>query len=517
MSRAGAASQRASPAPAARLALLSLTLFAVAGCASLGEPSDTHDHPGKARDATTAAGTAGTAGGRAPATARHTAPKSAAARPGQQPAADARPGTAAGFEDEVPDEDFDDLLARLRAGFALPAVDHPEVQAHIDWYAAHPGYLHRVLDQGRPYLPHVADEIEARGMPAELAFLPVIESGYNPFAQSASRAVGLWQIIPGTGQRLGLKQSAWYDGRRDVVESTRAALDYLEYLHALFDGDWLLAVAAYNAGEGTIGRAVRNNETAGKPTDFWHLRLPAETRAFVPRLLGLTTVLGDPDIHAMELPAIPNGPAFATVELDGQIELALAAELAGIELAELQALNPGLSRWATDPEGPHRLQLPVDAAEPFAEAVAAMPPESLVRWYHHEVRPGDTLGALARRYGTTVAALQAANNLSGTNIRVGAQLKVPNSTPGSGSPALSAASRPDQGPTGGETTRAQSTPTPAPQVRRVDYIVRSGDSLYRIARNHSVSVDDIRRWNSLDIQRHLQPGQRLILHVESGG
>jgi membrane-bound lytic murein transglycosylase D len=489
-------------------------MLVVAGCASFGDSQEGHDGLDAAEGAEApAASRAGKAGERAGATttsgtAEIANTRSAGTRPARKPPPGALADTDAGKEGETSDEEFEDLLARLRAGFAFPAVEHSEVQAHIDWYASNQQHLDRVLNQGRPYLPHVADEVEARGLPAELAFLPMIESAFDPFAYSQGRAAGLWQIIPGTGQRFGLKQNWWYDGRRDVVESTRAALDYLEYLANMFEGDWLLAMAAYNAGEGTVGRAIRNNEAAGKPTDFWHLRLPAETRTFVPRLLGLTAVLGDPDAHAVELPEIPNGPAFATVELDGQIDLALAAELAGIELAELQALNPGFNRWATDPEGPHRLQLPVDAAEPFAEAVAAMPPEALVRWYRHEVRPGDTLGALARRYGTTVAALQSANKLSGTNIRVGAQLKVPTSKPGADGSAPNAVAA-------AATTAGTNAAPTTPGARRISYTVRSGDSLYRIASNFRVSVDDIKRWNSLDGRRHLQPGQRLILHVDA--
>jgi membrane-bound lytic murein transglycosylase D len=484
-------------------------------------------------------------------------------------------------EDASPeDAAFEDLIERLRSGFAIPTVERPEVARQVAWFVRHPDYLERVLDRARPYLPHVAEAVEARGLPTELAFLPVIESAFDPFAYSHGRAAGLWQIIPGTGRRFGLKQNWWYDGRRDVVESTRAALDYLEYLHGLFEGDWLLAVAAYNCGEGTVRRAIRANQSAGRPTDFWHLRLPTETRNYVPRLLGLATVISDPDYHAVPLPEIPNGAAFAAVELDGQIDLAVAAELAGIELAELQALNPGFNRWATDPDGPHRLLLPVESAEPFSLAVAELPAAERVRWHRHAVRQGDTLGAIARRYGTTVSVLQAVNGLSGTTIRAGSHLMVPTATRGVSDYPLSAANRlastqsreragrvrseytvrngdslwsisrrhgvgvrelaawngmaPGDTLSVGRTlvvwqhtasgtaaARPGAPPTAAPQVRRINYTVRRGDSLHRIANNFRVSVADIKRWNSLDGNRYLQPGQRLILHVDvtaqSGG
>jgi membrane-bound lytic murein transglycosylase D len=472
-----------------------------------------------------------------------------------------------------------DLLARMRSGFALPAVDKPAVHKQAAWFANNPAYLERALERARPYLAHVTDQVENRGLPAELVLVPFIESAFDPFAYSHGRAAGLWQIIPGTGERFGLKQNWWYDGRRDVVESTRAALDYLEYLNQLFHGDWLLTLAAYNSGEGTVGRAIHANRVAGQPTDFWHLRLPAETRAYVPRLLGLAAVLAEPDKHSVSLPEIPDIPVFATVDLDSQIDLAVAASLAGIELAELQALNPGFNRWATDPDGPHRLQLPVSAAEPFTLALADLPPAERVRWHRHEVRPGDTLGAIARKYRTTVDVVRSVNDLSGTTIRVGSHLLVPTSTRGTEAYPLSAGNRlagvqerersgrvrrehtvrggeslwsiarkygvgvrelaAGNGMAPGDTLAvgrklvvwqraegAQATspaiivaaagvaPSTAPLVRRVNYTVRRGDSLYRIADNFRVSVDDIRRWNQLDAKRHLQPGQRLVLHVD---
>jgi membrane-bound lytic murein transglycosylase D len=431
--------------------------------------------------------------------------------PAKSPSRAPRPLDDADEADDRADqtEEFEGVLVRLREGYGFPLVDNDAVRGQAEWFVRNPRYLERVFERARPYLPHVADEIAARGLPAELAYLPVIESAFDPFAYSHGRAAGLWQFIPATGKRFGLKQNWWYDGRRDVVESTRAALEYLEYLHGMFDGDWLLAVAAYNAGEGTVGRAIRNNRAAGQPTDFWHLRLPAETRNYVPKLLGLAIVLSDPEQHAVSLPEIPNGTVFAAVELDGQIDLAVAARLAGIELDALQALNPGFNRWATDPDGPHRLQLPVEAVEPFYVGLADLPASERMRWHRHQVRPGDTLGGLARQHRTTVEAIQRANNLSGTTIRVGGHLMIPTAT-------RDVSNQPRSAADAGRPARAKDA-----QVRRVNYTVRRGDSLYRIANNFRVTVADIRRWNNLDANRYLQPGQRLVLHVDvtaqSGG
>lgn len=554
-----------------------LAATALAACAT-PPPADTGEAPGDA---------AGTAA--------HADQAIAAAQAAVQPAADplsripplepARPDGAGpdaadaaeaaldALTGGAAEEASDDLIAQLRANFGLPRLERPEVMQQVALFERHPAYFERVLNRARPYLPHVAQEVEARGLPAELAFLPMIESEFDPFAYSHGRAAGLWQIVPATGRHFGLKQNWWYDGRRDVMASTRVALDYLQYLHGLFDGDWLLAVAAYNSGQGRVGRAIRKNRAAGRPTDFWHLRLPPETRDYVPRLLALARVLNDPAAHGLSLPRIPREAAFADVALDGQIDLAVAAELAGIELEELQMLNPAFNRWATDPDGPHRLLLPVDSVPAFQAAVAKLPPEERVRWRRHRVRSGETLGGIAQRYKITVDTLQSVNGLSGTRIRAGAHLMIPSATLSTTEYPLSAAnrlastqSRDRQGRVRSDYTarRGDSLWTIArrhgvgvrelaawngmapgdtlsigrelvvwvpessdantavePTLRRINYTVRRGDSLYRIANDFRVSVADIRRWNALDGQRYLQPGQRLVLHVDvtaqSGG
>ena len=226
-------------------------------------------------------------------------------------------------------------------------------------------------------------------MPAEIALLPIVESAYDPFAYSHGRAAGLWQFVPATGKRFGLKQDWWYDGRRDILDSTAAALDYLQYLHKRFKGDWLLALAAYNSGEGTVSKAQRKNRKKGKPVGFWDLALPGETRDYVPKLIALKQLVATPSVYGIKLEGVPNRPYFAVVETAAQIDLAVAADLAGLELDKLYRLNPGFNQWATSPDGPHRLLIPVDQADMFRQAVAD---NELDRWLHHlPVRAGDTV------------------------------------------------------------------------------------------------------------------------------
>src|SRR5688572_2240307 len=226
-----------------------------------------------------------------------------------------------------------DLLTRLRSRFSWEIEDDATVERERAWYARNQAYLDRVFTRGDLYLYHIVGELEDRGMPAELALLPIVESAFDPFAYSHGRAAGLWQIIPGTGKRLGLAQNWWFDGRRDILESTRAALDYLEDLHRQFDGDWLLAVAGYNSGEGNVARALKKAAAAGKPQDFWGVKnyLPAETRTYVPRLLAIAELVGNPEAFDITLPELTNEQRFAVVATGGQIDMALAAQLAGIE------------------------------------------------------------------------------------------------------------------------------------------------------------------------------------------
>ncbi|MGD2056375.1 MAG: transglycosylase SLT domain-containing protein, partial [Gammaproteobacteria bacterium] len=251
-----------------------------------------------------------------------------------------------------------DMWERMRSGFALAEANTAPVQDQLDSMERHPRNIERLLRRGEPYLFYILTRLEERGLPAELALLPVIESAYDPFAVSPSGATGIWQFMPVTAEHTGLRRDWWYDGRRDVIAATEAALDYLGELEERFDGDWLLALAAYNAGSAKIKRAMRHNRSSGQPVDFWHLPLPRETRDYVPRLLALQAIIRNPEAHGIRLPRLANADYFSVVDTGGQIDLQVAARLAGTSVEEMQRLNPGLNRSITPPASPHTLVIP---------------------------------------------------------------------------------------------------------------------------------------------------------------
>jgi len=401
-------------------------------------------------------------------------------------------------------EDYDDLFDRMRAGFALDEVQEPAIDTQLAWFERNPEYLERVFQRGQRYLYHVITEVEARGMPLEFALLPVVESAYEPFAYSVSRAAGLWQFIPGTGVRFGLKQDWWYDGRRDVIESTRAALDYLQALHDQFDGDWLLAIAAYNVGENTVQRELDYNRAHGKPADFWHLKLPAETRAYVPKLLAMKRLMAEPERYGIEFAVIPNEPYFAVIDTDSQIDLKVAAQLAGTSYDELVALNPGYNRWATDPEGPHRMLVPIDNADGFEAALKTLSPDDRVPFDLHEVTRRDSLPMIAKRYGVSAAVIAKINELKGGKVTPGESLKIPRIRGELPDKVLLAAARVDRPQSEGGRRQHQ-----------IVYRVRAGETLSSIARRHGIPVSTLAQLNNLGSGDSLVKGQRLVIKASA--
>jgi membrane-bound lytic murein transglycosylase D len=434
-------------------------------------------------------------------------------------------GTRDGLAD-VPPEQHADLFDRIRAGYALPDTQHYAVDREVEWYRSRPDYLDRIFRRGARYLHYIVTEIEKRGMPLELALLPVVESAFNPVAYSRSHAAGLWQFIPSTGKHYGLTQNWWIDERRDVLRATDAALTYLQYLHRYFNGDWYLAIAAYNGGEGTVSRAVKRNADAGRAADFFSLNLKAETRDYVPKLLAISRIVASPSSYGLSFAAIPNQPYFDVVDPGKQIHLGEASELAGISRDDMFALNPAFNRMTTPPGGPHRLLLPVERVEPFRVALAngeaaqrlaatTVEPPPEVR---HRVRSGESLTGIARQHGVSIESLRARNGLRGSVIHPGDILMVPRD--GAAAAAPVAESRPDivaqlperVPPAGRATAPAGASAAAGARTHKV----RAGDTLWGVARRYGVTVPALAAENGMTSKSQLVAGSRLKIPGAGG-
>ncbi|MGD8560395.1 MAG: LysM peptidoglycan-binding domain-containing protein, partial [Gammaproteobacteria bacterium] len=404
----------------------------------------------------------------------------------------------------IEDDPIDDLWEPLRGGFDLTGYEHPRVDAQLNWYKKNQRYLNRVSIRALPYMYYILREVQERGMPTEIALLPVVESAFQPFAFSSGRAAGIWQFIPATGKRYGLKLNWWYDGRRDIYASTKAALDYLEYLNKLFKGDWLLALAAYNSGEGTVGRAMKRAAREGKPINFWALDLPRETRDYVPKLLAISALVAEPDYYKVKLNPIPYAPYFRKINTQGQIDLAKAAELADISIEELYQLNPAFNRWATPPKGPHYLLVPIENASLFQQNLAEYKPDERIRWKRHIVKGNESLQVIARQNDTTVDILKRINKLKGTSVSGGRSLVIPVAPKGLNRYLASL-----------DKKHVDSKITSNPR-QKIDHTVASGDSLWGISQEYNVSMTKLARWNNMDEDDVLIAGKKLVIWTNDG-
>jgi membrane-bound lytic murein transglycosylase D len=471
-------------------------------------------------------------------------------------------------------QNSNDVWQRIRKQLTFDVPENNRVLAQRNWYVKHPNYLTRVAKRAEPFLFYIVEELEKNNVPIELALLPVVESAFDPFAYSHGRASGMWQFVPGTGTRFGMKQNWWYDGRRDVIASTEGAIKYMKYLHKFFDGDWLLALAAYNSGEGRVQRAVKKNKKKGKKTDFWSLDLPKETKAYVPKLLALADIIKRPEHFNLSIHEIANEEVISQVDIKSQIDLAKAANLADLSLTELQRLNPGYNRWSTDPKGPHRLVLPKHKVKHFEQGLAKLTKEDRLAWQRYKIKNGDNLGAISKKFHTSIPLIRQVNGIEGNQIRAGKHLLIPVAAKSLDSYILSQdqriakkQARPQKGikvthtvvsgdnlwdigqqykvkgsniakwngfaprdtlklgqklviwqkPVASnkraETARVNSGIEKA-IMRNITYKVRNGDSFARIADKFNVRISDIERWNSLSRTKYLQPGQKLKLSVD---
>ena len=395
------------------------------------------------------------------------------------------------------------LWQRIRNGFAMRDLNSPLIARHEQWYANRPDYVARMTERSQRYLHFIVEEVEKRGMPTEIALLPMIESAFNPSAYSIGHASGIWQFIPSTGRSFGLQQNWWYDGRRDIVSATNGALDYLQKLHDMF-GDWELALAAYNWGEGSVQRAQERNRRRGLPTNYASLKMPDETRNYLPKLLAIKNIVSNPEKFGLVLQAIPNQPYFTTVTTARHIDVKLAAELADISLDEFNALNPAHNRPVILQKNDTVLLLPVDKAEAFRTNLDSHS-ESLVSWQAYQSRKGERLDKVAPRFGLSVAKLKSINGLSPrARLSNGQALLVPlNGDDANGDDAGNEL----------EAFNTHLVPDARSAGRTLAHTVRKGETLSILSRRYHVSLAQLQASNNNATQLH--PGQRITI-VQAG-
>ncbi len=400
-----------------------------------------------------------------------------------------------------------DLWDRIRRGFAMPDLEHPLVQDRTQWYAARGDYLQRMTDRSSKYLYHIVEELERRGMPTELALLPFIESAFNPQAVSTARATGMWQFMPATGKNFDLKQNAFRDDRRDVLASTRAALDYLQKLHGMF-GDWHLALAAYNWGEGNVGKALARNQRSQLGLAYTDLNMPNETRYYVPKLQAVKNIVAMPQFYNLQLPHIPNHPYFQTVPLTRDIDVNLAAKLADISLEDFKSLNPSANRPVLLAAGTPQLLLPWDNAEIFMRNYAQHGDARMASWTAWVTPKSIKVAEAAKRAGMTEADFRALNGIPPHMlIKSGSALLVPRTVrmEEDVSTAIADNGRLDLSPEG--------------QLKRLVIKAKPQDNLDAVAARYKVSAEQLAEWNKLSPRSPLKAGQSLVVFVagKSGG
>lgn len=425
----------------------------------------------------------------------------------------------------------DNLWDVLRDEFALPHYENnPAVQEKVEWFMNNQDFLLHAASRAAPYLYYISQQVKKRHLPAELVLLPIIESGYNPFSTSNVGAAGIWQLMPLTAAGLGLRREWGYDARRDVIASTRAALTHLAYLENFFDGNWLLALAAYDTGEGNVMSAIRRNIRSGTDTDFWSLPVAQETKNYVPSLLALAVIISNPDRYPIYFPPVRNAPYLAQIDVGTKVNLHYAAQLAGISYIKMTQLNPGFSQKGRI-KNPTKLILPIENVEQFTENFSQSPFNHEIDWIHYRMKPGDTLASVAKKFGTTTVAIRKLNHINRSILRHGTNLLIPrdadeqilastetmpsmkatypvNKTNENGGISKSSrrtaemlAAAFNENPSGKYTIQSGDTV----------YMVRSTDTIDKIAKHFHVNINAIRTANGLNGKKSLRPGVQVII------
>jgi len=394
-----------------------------------------------------------------------------------------------------------DLWDRIRRGFAMPDLQHELVQDREQWYASRPDYMQRMTERSSKYLFHIVEELERRGMPTELALLPYIESAFNPQAVSSAKAAGMWQFMPATGNYFDLRQNAFRDDRRDVLASTRAALDYLQKLYGMF-GDWHLALAAYNWGEGSVSRAIAKNQKAGLGTRYTDLNMPAETRMYVPKLQAVKNIVANPEAFRTELPLIENHPYFQTVDITHDIDVAVVAQLAGVREADFRALNPSFHRPTIFAAGTPQILLPWDNARVFQRNLEARDQGQYASWTVWSVPSTMSVAEAAQRTGMSEADLRSLNAIPPRMlIKAGSALMVPRSTTTRQDVSAHLA---DNG---------QLALTPEIVTRRTTVRAGKRDTVHSLAQRYRVSANNVAQWNDVKASAAFKAGQQVVMFL----
>jgi len=409
----------------------------------------------------------------------------------------------AGNVDALNYSDDNDLWRVIADRQEIIVDNNPRIQSHIDWISQRPDYLASISKRAEPFLYLVVSELEKEELPTEIALLPIVESDYYPFSYSHGTATGIWQFIPSTGRMYGLDEDWWHEDRRDVLASTKAAVRYLKDLNRMFDGDWLLSIAAYNAGPGRVQRAIDKNRNQGKRTDYWSLDLPKETEKYVPKLLALGKVLKNPERFNQKLIKIENKPYLEPINLESQFDLALIAQWTNLSIDEIYSFNPGLKRWATPEALPYTILLPVDVVGDFKEILTNQKNRPKVSWTRYKVKEGDSLSIIAQNFNTTINQIQSVNNINGSLIRANSYLIVPLARESEAYYSLSDVQR--------EKSRLNATKN----SDKLIYKVVSGDSLWKISRNFDVTVNDLVRWNKIVPTAPLSIGKELVILIDA--